>query len=106
MGVHFGRPVRELPRTWSGAESVNGHPNDPGRTMRVTNPRRVRPMMNILSYEVSTERGQGQGPPASRHVPASRVSIGHGRPGSRRACSPVRTHCSASATQQRRSGQV
>jgi hypothetical protein len=23
------------------------------------NPRRVRPMMNILSYEVSTERGQG-----------------------------------------------
>jgi hypothetical protein len=24
------------------------------------NPRRVRPMMNILSYEVSTERGQGQ----------------------------------------------
>src|SRR5450759_2944139 len=25
------------------------------------NPRRVRPMMNILSYEVSTERGQGQG---------------------------------------------
>jgi hypothetical protein len=25
------------------------------------NPRRVRPMMDILSYEVSTERGQGQG---------------------------------------------
>src|SRR6185503_10495297 len=39
------------------------------------NPRRVRPMMNILSYEVSTERGQGQGgrvsgrlEPALRHT--------------------------------------
>ena len=28
------------------------------------NPRRVRPMMNIPSYEVSTQRGHGHAPPA------------------------------------------
>jgi pimeloyl-ACP methyl ester carboxylesterase len=37
------------------------------------NPRRVRPMMNILSYEVSTQRGQGQ---------TQEVLLIHGQPGS------------------------
>src|SRR5664280_71160 len=36
------------------------------------NPRRVRPMMNILSYEVSTERGQGhQWEVVSRRCPSA-----------------------------------
>jgi len=39
------------------------------------NPRRVRPMMNILSYEVSTERGQGQVSGAARSADKDKSAI-------------------------------
>jgi hypothetical protein len=39
------------------------------------NPPRVRPMMNILSYEVSTERSQGQTFLREATTPATRASL-------------------------------
>jgi len=40
------------------------------------NPRRVRPMMNIFSYEVSTERGQRQGRVGSARGDGGRDRVG------------------------------
>src|ERR1019366_6021986 len=46
------------------------------------NPRRVRPMMNILSYEVSTQRGQGQSGKQGRFDDAAVVLGDRLEPGS------------------------